>query len=225
VGGPLAVFRFLRREIPIIEVDPAGAARPLTVDNHGDSQPRDEDGVGPVVRLYGSTIRTPQLTAGRLLAIIAADPDVIAPSEILRSRRSEARRAACGRATNRSSTRSPAARTGRASRARRGRPDRDGNPDPRANRRRQLPRAAADWPNQANAVLRSRSPSRLGGTVLCTRLYGLAAGPSNGVEVRSVGAAVDCSGRPRALGASRVPDCPESWNLQLVRIRRAATTI
>jgi hypothetical protein len=33
VGGPLAIFRFLRREIPIIEVDPAGAARPLTVDN------------------------------------------------------------------------------------------------------------------------------------------------------------------------------------------------
>jgi hypothetical protein len=85
VGGPLAVFRFLRREIPIIEVDPAGAARPLTADNHGDAQPQDEDGVGPVVhRLYGATIRSPQLTAGRLLAIIAADPNVIAPSEILR---------------------------------------------------------------------------------------------------------------------------------------------
>ena len=40
---------------------------------------------GPVLhRLYSATIREPKLTADRLLAIIAADPNVIAPSEVLR---------------------------------------------------------------------------------------------------------------------------------------------
>ena len=82
VGVPLAIFRFLRREIPIVEIDPAGAAAPLTTEDCDTAQ---REGVGPVVhRLFSATIRAPKLTADRLLAIIAADPNVIAPSEVLR---------------------------------------------------------------------------------------------------------------------------------------------
>jgi hypothetical protein len=85
VGAPLATFRFLRREIPIVEVDPAGAAAPLAPEDQDAAEREHEDGVGPVVhRLYSATIRGPRLTADRLLAIIAADPNVIAPSEVLR---------------------------------------------------------------------------------------------------------------------------------------------
>ena len=88
VGAPLAIFRFLRRKIPIVEIDPAGAAGPLANEDHHTAQREHEDGVGPVVhRLYSATIRAPRLTANRLLAIIAADPNVIAPSEVLRFER------------------------------------------------------------------------------------------------------------------------------------------
>lgn len=85
VGAPLAVFRFLRRETPIVEIDGSGAAAPLTVEDPGVARSESEEGVGPVVhRLYSATIRAPKLTAERLIAIIAADPNVIAPSEVLR---------------------------------------------------------------------------------------------------------------------------------------------
>lgn len=85
VGAPLAIFRFLRREIPIVEIDPAGTAAPLTTKDRDTAQRERSDGVGPVVnRLFSATIRAPKLTADRLLAIIAADPNVIAPSEVLR---------------------------------------------------------------------------------------------------------------------------------------------
>jgi hypothetical protein len=85
VGAPLAVFRFLRREIPIVEIDPGGASAALTSDERETAQRERDDGVGPVVhRVFSATIRAPKLTAGRLLAIIAADPNVIAPSEVLR---------------------------------------------------------------------------------------------------------------------------------------------
>ena len=85
VGAPLAIFRFLRREIPIVEIDPAGAAAPLTTEDQDTAQREHEDGVGPVVhRLFSASIRAPKLTADRLLAIISADPNVIAPSEVLR---------------------------------------------------------------------------------------------------------------------------------------------
>jgi len=81
VGAPLAVFRFLRRQVPLVEVDPAGARRALPPE---DDRER-EEGVGPVLhRLYTATIRTPRLTAARLMAVIAADPNVIAPAEVLR---------------------------------------------------------------------------------------------------------------------------------------------
>jgi hypothetical protein len=85
VGAPLAIFRFLRRSTPIVEVDPPGAAAPLTAAGPDAARREAGTGVGPVVhRLYSATIRAPRLTAERLLAIIAADPNVIAPSEVLR---------------------------------------------------------------------------------------------------------------------------------------------
>jgi hypothetical protein len=45
-----------------------------------------------VHRLYSATIRTPKLTAARLLAVIAADPNVIAPSEVLRFEKTDGER-------------------------------------------------------------------------------------------------------------------------------------
>ncbi len=85
VGAPLAVFRFLRREIPIVEIDPAGAADPLANEDRDTAQREHQDGVGPVVhRLFSATIHAPKLTADRVLAIVSADPNVIAPSEVLR---------------------------------------------------------------------------------------------------------------------------------------------
>ena len=85
VGAPLAIFRFLRREIPIVEVDPVGVAAALTSEDRDTARREHHDGVGPVVhRLFSATICAPKLAADRLLAIIAADPNVIAPSEVLR---------------------------------------------------------------------------------------------------------------------------------------------
>jgi hypothetical protein len=57
----------------------------LTTEDRDTARRERDDGVGPVVhRLFAATIRAPKLTADRLLAIIAADPNVIAPSEVLR---------------------------------------------------------------------------------------------------------------------------------------------
>jgi hypothetical protein len=85
IGAPLAVFRFLRRDIPIVEVGGAGAPAPLLPESAAAARHEATRGVGPVVhRLYSATIRAPKLSAERLLAIIAADPNVIAPSEVLR---------------------------------------------------------------------------------------------------------------------------------------------
>ena len=85
VGAPLAIFRFLRREIPIVEVDPIGVAAALPSEDRDTARREHHDGVGPVVhRLFSATICAPKLAADRLLAIIAADPNVIAPSEVLR---------------------------------------------------------------------------------------------------------------------------------------------
>jgi hypothetical protein len=91
VGAPLAVFRFLRREIPIVQVD-LGAVAPLAPESAGAARREAGMGVGPVVhRRYSATIRAPKLTAERLLAIIAADPNAIAPSEVLRFERTTGR--------------------------------------------------------------------------------------------------------------------------------------
>jgi hypothetical protein len=85
VGAPVAIFRFLSREMPVVQMEPVGAPPALPAEEHESAQRKDEQAVGPVVhRLYSATIRAPKLTAARLVAIIAADPNVIAPSEVLR---------------------------------------------------------------------------------------------------------------------------------------------
>jgi hypothetical protein len=85
VGAPLAIFRFLRREIPIVEIDPSHAAAPLPSADPEGARRETEGGTGPVLhRLYSATICKPKLSASRLLAIVAADPNVIAPSEVVR---------------------------------------------------------------------------------------------------------------------------------------------
>jgi hypothetical protein len=85
VGAPLAIFRFLRRETPIVDVDPSAAARALTAAGPDAARREAGTGVGPVVhRVYSATIHAPKLPATRLVSIIAADPNVIAPSEVLR---------------------------------------------------------------------------------------------------------------------------------------------
>ena len=92
VGAPLAIFRFLRRKVPIVQVDPA-AVPPLAPESAGAARREAGTGVGPVIhRRYSTTIRAPNLTAERLLAIIAADPNVIAPSEVLRFERTTGER-------------------------------------------------------------------------------------------------------------------------------------
>lgn len=89
-GAPLAFFRFMRRQIPVEAVDPAGALPPSLPDGPDLADREGERAVGPVVhRLYGATIKAPKLTAERLLAIIAADPNVIAPVEVLRFEKAE----------------------------------------------------------------------------------------------------------------------------------------
>lgn len=85
VGAPLALFRFFRRQTVVEETISAGGPDPLVADDPALAQRESEQGVGKVVhRLYSATIRTPKLPAARLLAIIATDPNVIAPSEVLR---------------------------------------------------------------------------------------------------------------------------------------------
>lgn len=85
MGAPLALFRFLRRQTPVEEIDSWDGLPPLSGDDPDSASRDSEEGVGREVhRLYSATIRTPKLHAGRLLEIIAADPNVIAPSEVLR---------------------------------------------------------------------------------------------------------------------------------------------
>jgi hypothetical protein len=106
-GAPLAFFRFMRRQIPVEAVDPAGALPPSLLEDPDLADREGERAVGPVLhRLYSATIRAPKLTPERLLAIIAADPNVIAPVEVLRFDRAKkpmAGRAASSRATSCSS--------------------------------------------------------------------------------------------------------------------------
>jgi len=85
VGAPLAIFRFLRREIPIVEIDPSHVTAPLPPADSESALRERRDGTGPVLhQVYSATMRDPKLTAGRLLAIVAADLNVIAPSEVVR---------------------------------------------------------------------------------------------------------------------------------------------
>jgi hypothetical protein len=85
VGAPLALFRFLRRQTAVEVINSRGGPAPLPADEPKSVNRESEQGVGREVhRLYSATIQTPKLPAGRLLEIIAADPNVIAPSEVLR---------------------------------------------------------------------------------------------------------------------------------------------
>lgn len=85
MGAPLALFRFLRRQTAIEEIDSQDGRARLWGDDPDSASRESEEGVGPEVhRLYSATIPTPKLSARRLLQIIGADPNVIAPSEVLR---------------------------------------------------------------------------------------------------------------------------------------------
>ena len=85
VGAPLALFRFLRRQTAVEEINSRDGRVPLPVDEPDSANRGSQLGVGQEVhRLYSATIHTPKLPAGRLLEIIAADPNVIAPSEVMR---------------------------------------------------------------------------------------------------------------------------------------------
>ena len=89
-GAPLAFFRFMRRQIPVEAVDSAGALPPSLPEDPDLAHREGERAVGPVVhRLYGATIKAPKLTPEWLLAIIAANPNVIAPVEVLRFEKAE----------------------------------------------------------------------------------------------------------------------------------------
>lgn len=92
VGAPLAIFRFLRRQTPVEVVDPAD--RPPPLPEEPAFLDRDEErAVGPVIhRLYRATIPAPKLSPQRLMAIIAADPNVIAPVEVLHFEKTQGER-------------------------------------------------------------------------------------------------------------------------------------
>lgn len=81
-GAPLAIFRFLRRRTPVEELD-SGAA-PLSESSEA-AQRGGDQGVGPEIhRLYSAFARNPALSAERVLSVIAMDPNVVAPWEVLR---------------------------------------------------------------------------------------------------------------------------------------------
>lgn len=82
VGAPLAIFRFLRRRTPLEELDSSDV---LLIDSSEAAHGAEEQGVGPEIhRLYSAVARNPVLSAERVLAVIAVDPNVIAPWEVLR---------------------------------------------------------------------------------------------------------------------------------------------
>lgn len=84
-GVPLATFRFLRREVPIEELQGPGRSGSLPIEDPDAEHRENEHGVGPVLhREYAVSIRAPKLAPAKLLAIIAADPNVIAPTEVMR---------------------------------------------------------------------------------------------------------------------------------------------
>ena len=87
VGAPLAIFRFMRQDIPLRELSGPGAAWPLPPEEP-DREHAEESGVGALAhRVYGTVLRECVLPAERVIRIIAADPNVIAPTEVLRFER------------------------------------------------------------------------------------------------------------------------------------------
>ena len=88
LGAPLAVFRFLRREILVEQIDAAHPVAPLPAADPRASPSQTEPGLGPVAHhLYAATTRNPKLAPEQVLAIIAANPNVVAPTEVLRFER------------------------------------------------------------------------------------------------------------------------------------------
>jgi hypothetical protein len=88
VGAPLATFRFLRQQIPFRELPAHAPAGPLPSAEPSRDLMEEEAGIGPLAhRVYGAVLRDCVLTAPRLVRIIAADPNVIAPTEVLRFER------------------------------------------------------------------------------------------------------------------------------------------
>jgi hypothetical protein len=86
-GAPLASFRFLTRQRPIEEfVLPEGSTPSALPPAEADADHReDEDGLGPVVhKLFRAEIESPRLSAERLIDVVAADPNVISPYEVVR---------------------------------------------------------------------------------------------------------------------------------------------
>jgi hypothetical protein len=91
IGAPLAVFRFLRRRVTIEEIDPQGDRAPLPADGE-ERAAHGVQGSGSVVhRLYSTRIEAATLSAERLVSVIAADPNVIAPTEVLRFEKTRGR--------------------------------------------------------------------------------------------------------------------------------------
>ncbi len=88
LGAPLAIFRFLRRDILVEQIDVSDPVAPLPAADRRASSGDTEPGVGPLThRIYAATTRDPKLAPEQLLAIIAANPNVVAPTEVLRFER------------------------------------------------------------------------------------------------------------------------------------------
>lgn len=86
-GAPLASFRFLTRQRPIEEVvhRGGGTPTPLPAADPDPEHQEDHDGHGPVIhRVFGAEIESPHLSAERLIDVVAADPNVISPYEVVR---------------------------------------------------------------------------------------------------------------------------------------------
>jgi hypothetical protein len=86
-GAPLASFRFLRRQRPIEEVvrQAEETPSPLPAADPDPTHREAHDGLGPVThRLFRAEFENPRLPAERLIDVVAADPNVISPFEVLR---------------------------------------------------------------------------------------------------------------------------------------------
>ena len=86
-GAPLASFRFLRRQRPIEELDHGPGEHPkgLPRDDPDPDHREEEHGLGRLThRLFRADVEKPKLPARRLIDVVAADPNVISPFEVVR---------------------------------------------------------------------------------------------------------------------------------------------
>lgn len=94
-GAPLASFRFLRRQRPIEELVHGEGQHPpeLRRDDPDPAHREDGNGLGPVThRLFRADVEDPKLAAERLIDVVAADPNVISPFEVVRFERTRGER-------------------------------------------------------------------------------------------------------------------------------------